>query len=42
MVRLRRDSANKKAEFSQLVSAMGCTQERRLFIYKFGFSFLLL
>ena len=35
-IRMRRDSgmdsANKNAEFSQLVSAMGCLQERRLFI----------
>ena len=32
IVRTRRDSANKNAEFSQLVSAMGCPQERRLLI----------
>ena len=29
---MRRDSVNKNAEYSQLVSAMGYPQERRLFI----------
>ena len=29
---MRRDSANKNAEFSPLVSAMGCPLERSVFI----------
>ena len=29
---MRRDSANKNTEFSQLVSAISCPQEQRLFI----------
>ena len=32
IVRMTRDSSSKNAEFSQLVSAMGCPQERRFFI----------
>ena len=32
IVRMRRESSNKNAEFSQLVSAMGCPQEQKLFI----------
>ena len=35
---MRRDSANKNAEFSLLVSAMGCPQERKLFISIYSFS----
>ena len=31
-LQMRRDSANKNAEFSQLVLGMGCPQEQRLFI----------
>ena len=29
---MRRDSANKNTKFSQLVSAISCPQEQRLFI----------
>ena len=31
-LQMRRGSANKNAEFSQLVLGMGCPQEQRLFI----------